>query len=175
MSTMWDNLGEQIRTWTNTAAERAGTFTRAAGEKAGTFTRAAANKAEELSKASFLKVDIYQLQRERNRLYADLGSLAYRRLEQATGPALRELPGVEELRLRIAGLGAKIVAREDELRQASDHEDAARRKAAAKAEPAAKPKSTAASRRTSRSKPAAKGKKGSATARKPAAKKKTVK
>ena len=170
MNTIWDNLGQQIRTWTNTAAE-----------KAGSFTRAAANKAEELSKVGRLKMDIYQLQRERNRHYADLGSLAYRSLEQPTGPALPEIPGVEELRLRIAGLQAKIESREDELRQASDQEDAAKREATAKAKPAtktessAKPKSTAGSNKTSPSNAAASRKKAPARAKKPVVKKKTVK
>ena len=135
MKTIWENLGEQIKSWTGTAAE-----------KAGIITRAAASKAEELSKIGKLKMDIYQLRRERGRIYADLGEATYQILEGKIEGPLESQPGVEDLRRRIADLTGKIKEKEDELERASRLEepvhDAAppKEKAVPKKEtPAAKP------------------------------------
>lgn len=157
MSTIWDNLGEQIRTWTSTAAE-----------KAGTFTRAAAHKAGELSKVGRLKMDVYQLQRERTRAHAELGTLAYQSLNKPTGPALKDQPGVEDLRLRLAELGKKIAAKDLELQRASDREQSAKTEAAARPRPKAKPPSTAG---TGKGKSTAARKQAAPTTAKPAARK----
>ena len=135
MKTIWENLGEQIKTWTGTAAE-----------KAGVITRAAASKAEELSKIGKLKMDIYQLRRERGRIYACLGQIAYHTLEGKSEGTLESQPRVEDLRRRIADLSGKIKEKEGELERASRLEepvhDAAPRKEKAvpkKEAPAAKP------------------------------------
>jgi len=112
MKSIWENLGEQIKTWTDTAAE-----------KAGVITRAAAAKAEELSKVGKLKMDIYQLRRERGRLYADLGQITYRTLEGRNKGTIESQPGVEDLRHRIGDITGKIKEKESELEQASRQEE----------------------------------------------------
>jgi len=151
MSTIWDSLGEHIKTWTSTAAE-----------KAGHFTRVAANKAEELGKLGRLKMEIYQLQRERGRLHAELGMLAYKALEEYQEAVLKDLPGVEDLRLRVASLGQKIASKENELAKASDLENAAQSKTAAEPKPAAGSK-PAGRRATTRPKKASASAKAKAT------------
>ena len=112
MKTIWENLGEQIKTWTGTAAE-----------KAGMITRAAASKAEELSKIGKLKMDIYQLRRERGRIFAGLGQIAYNTLEGKSEGTLESQPRVEDLRRRIADLSGKIKEKEGELERASRLEE----------------------------------------------------
>ena len=112
MKTIWENLGEQIKTWTDTVAE-----------KAGIITRAAASKAEELSKIGKLKMDIYQLRRERGRSYAGLGQIAYHTLEGKSEGTLESQPRVEDLRRRIADLSGKIKEKEGELERASRLEE----------------------------------------------------
>jgi len=112
MKTIWENLGEQIKTWTGTVAE-----------KAGIITRAAASKAEELSKIGKLKMDIYQLRRERGRIYAGLGQIAYNTLEGKSEGTLESQPRVEDLRHRIADLTGKIKEKEGEMERASRLEE----------------------------------------------------
>ncbi|UCH63194.1 MAG: hypothetical protein JSU77_01710 [Fidelibacterota bacterium] len=112
MKNIWENLSEQIRVWSDSAAE-----------KAVVITRAAASKAEELSKIGKLKMDIYQLRRERGNLYADLGQIAYQSLEGKSKGTLESQSGVDDLRRRIAGLAGKIKEKEDELEQASQFEE----------------------------------------------------
>ena len=155
MSTIWDSLGEQIKTWTSTAAE-----------KAGHFTRVAANKAEELGKLGRLKMEIYQLRRERGRLHAELGILAYKALERAEDTALKELPGVEDLRLRIASLGEKIASKEEELAKASDLENGAQKKKAPETKPGAGTKPAAKSATAKPKRAARSGKVKTSTVRK---------
>lgn len=112
MKNIWENLGEQIKTWSDTVAG-----------KAVVITRAAATKAEELSKIGKLKMDIYQLRRERGHLYADLGRIAYQTLDGKSKGMLEGQSGVKDLRRRIAGLTVKIKENEAELERASRQEE----------------------------------------------------
>jgi len=112
MKNIWENLGEQIKTWSDSAAE-----------KAVVITRAAATKAEELSKIGKLKMDIYQLRRERGRLYADLGQIAYQTLEGISKGALESQSGVDDLRRRIKFQAEEIKEKEAELERASHLEE----------------------------------------------------
>ncbi len=112
MKNIWENLGEQIKTWSDTVAG-----------KAMVITRAAATKAEELSKIGKLKMDIYQLRRERGHLYADLGRIAYQTMAGESKGMLESQSGVEDLRRRIAGLTVRIEENEADLERASHLEE----------------------------------------------------
>ncbi len=176
MKNILGNLGEQIKTWSDTVAG-----------KAVVITRAAATKAEELSKIGKLKMDIYQLRRERGHLYADLGQIAYQTMEGKSEGTLESQSGVEDLRRRIAGLTLKIKEKEDDLERASHleepvhHEVPPKEKAdPKKATPAAQPGKTkvAPKKDTTAVKPggATKGsgrKKATTTTKKPGPKKTT--
>jgi len=140
MKTVWENLVEQIKTWTRTAAE-----------KAGVITKAAATKAEELSKIGKLKMDIFQLQREQSRLYADLGRIAYQTLEEGKGEALESRPGIGELRQRITTIVGEIKEKELDVERASHleepvHEEVPPEKKAAPKKKAAPAKKTTAAK-----------------------------
>lgn len=105
MATILDNLSENLKTWTNTAASRAGEI-----------TKAAANKAEELGKIGRLKMEVYQLQRQRQRFMGDLGEVAYGLIKKSTAPeALVRSEGVEKLMQRLTDLNAKIKLKEAEI------------------------------------------------------------
>lgn len=105
MATILDNLSENLKTWTNTAASRAGEI-----------TKAAANKAEELGKIGRLKMEVYQLQRQRQRFMGDLGEVAYGLIKKSTAPeALVRSEGVEKLMQRLTDLNTKIKLKEAEI------------------------------------------------------------
>lgn len=108
MSRMIDRLLENFRKWTNTAAARAGEI-----------SKAAASKAEELSKVGKLKLDVYQLEREQNRLLADLGRIAYQALQGAGDESLRKLTGVEDLHRRIADIAREVDQKNEQIERAS--------------------------------------------------------
>lgn len=124
---IWDNLLDYIRSWTNTASE-----------KAGEFTRTAATKAEEWSKVGRLKVDIYQLQREQSRMHTDLGRIAFDILEGKDKTVLGANEGALDLQKRINAIKAEIKRKEQEIEEAAQAEDtAAKEQASPKPKPAA--------------------------------------
>ena len=109
MATILDNLSDNLKTWTNTAAN-----------KASELTKAAALKAEELGKIGRLKMEVYQLQRQRHRFMGDLGEVAYGLIKKSTAPdALVQSEGVEKLMKRLTDLNTKIKLKEAEIDAAS--------------------------------------------------------
>ncbi len=156
MSRMIDQFLENFRKWTNTAAERAGEI-----------SKAAATKAEELSKVGKLKLDVYQLEREQNRLLADLGRIAHDALQRAEAEPLQELTGVEDLRHRIAGIARDIDRKTGQIERASHLDEPVHEEPPRPKPPAAKTTAT--------KKPAAKKVAAKTTGAKPGAKKGTTK
>jgi hypothetical protein len=138
---MWENLLERIRSWTNSASE-----------KAGEITRTATTKAEEWSKVGRLKVDIFQLQREQARLYTDLGQIAFNILNGKEKDSLEAHAGVADLQKRITAIKAEISRKEKEIEEAAQEEEMAATK-----EDSPKPKATAETKpkATPKKKPAA--------------------
>lgn len=151
MRRMIDQFLEKFRKWTNTAAERAGKI-----------SRAAAKKAEQLSKVGKLKLDVYQLEREQNRLLADLGRIAYEALQGAGAEPLQDLTGVEDLHRRIVGIARDIDQKTEQIEWASHldepvHEESPRGKPpAAKRKTAQKPTAEQAAAKTPGTKTGAK-------------------
>ena len=106
---MFDNLTENLRAWTNTAASRAGEL-----------TKAAAAKAEELGRIGRLKMEVYQLQRQEQRYLADLGRVAYGLLKSKNAPkALAEGKGVDALLKQLSNIAAQIKQKETDIQAAS--------------------------------------------------------
>mgnify|MGYP001158523409 CR=1 FL=1 len=66
MTKLWDDLKDNMKEWSTSAVE-----------KAEEMSRVALNKTEELTRISKIKYDILQLQRQINKLYENLGRLAY--------------------------------------------------------------------------------------------------
>ena len=161
---MFDNLTDNLRAWTNTAASRAGEI-----------TKAAAAKAEELGRVGRLKMEVYQLQRQEQRHLADLGRVAYGLLKSKNASkALAEGKGVDKLLKQLSDIAAKIRQKETDIQAASKASEAAQ--PAAPAKPKAKAKTVAAKPPTAGKKTtSARGTKQSApTAKKSGAKKSTA-
>jgi hypothetical protein len=98
-----DNLAENFRDWTTTATE-----------KAGELTRVAAEKAEELGKLGKLKMDIYQLQRERQKALSALGLITFTALTGKKATDWEKSEASSELIARIKALDNEIAAKEAE-------------------------------------------------------------
>ncbi|MFC1583737.1 hypothetical protein ACFL4U_03530 [Candidatus Neomarinimicrobiota bacterium] len=138
---MWENLVERIRSWTNSASE-----------KAGEITRTATTKAEEWSKVGRLKVDIYQLQREQARLYTDLGQIAFNIMDGKEKDSLEAHAGAADLQKRITAIKAEISRKEKEIEEAAQEEEMATKK---EDSPASTTTTEAKPKATPRKKPAA--------------------
>ena len=67
MSKLWDDLKDNMKDWSATAVE-----------KAEEMSKIAVAKTEEMTRISKAKFDIHQLYKEMNKVYEDLGKLAYR-------------------------------------------------------------------------------------------------
>ncbi len=90
-----------------------------AGERAGEITKAAAIKAEELSKVGKLKLDVYQLERQQNRLMADLGRITFKAINGTSKERVADLPGVDDLRRRLATIAEDIKRKTEDIDRAS--------------------------------------------------------
>tara|TARA_Y100001970_G_C14000390_1_gene733035 strand:+ start:172 stop:612 length:441 start_codon:yes stop_codon:yes gene_type:complete len=67
MSKLWDDLKDNMKDWSVTAVE-----------KAEEMSKIAVAKTEEMTRISKIKFDIHQLYREMNKVYEELGKLAYK-------------------------------------------------------------------------------------------------
>lgn len=66
MAKLWDDLKQNMKEWTSVAVE-----------KAEEVSKIAVAKTEELTKISKIKIEIHQLQRERNKIFEKLGRLVH--------------------------------------------------------------------------------------------------
>jgi len=66
MSKLWDDLKDNMKDWSVTAVE-----------KAEEMSKIAVAKTEEMTRVSKVKFDIHQLYKEMNKVYEELGKLAY--------------------------------------------------------------------------------------------------
>ena len=73
MTDKWDNLKHKIEHFANTAAD-----------KASEFTKEAADKAEKLTRQSKIKLDIFQLEKSKDKQYLKLGKLVYKNIQNET-------------------------------------------------------------------------------------------
>ena len=67
MSKLWDDLKDNMKDWSATAVE-----------KAEEMSKIAVAKTEEMTRISKAKFDIHQLYKEMNKVYEELGNLAYK-------------------------------------------------------------------------------------------------
>jgi len=66
MAGIWDDIKKSV-----------GGFASKAAEKAGELTREAAEKAEEMTQLGKIKLDLFQIKRDIDKKYTELGSLVY--------------------------------------------------------------------------------------------------
>lgn len=111
MKSVFDNLAENLRTWGNIAVERAGEF-----------TKVAAVKADELSKAGRLKMDIFQMERERGRLFTGLGRAVYEG-KAAAGLSLDKIEKAAAIEQKIVKISKDIATAEAKAEAAAHLND----------------------------------------------------
>ena len=72
MNKLWDDLKDNMKEWGVSAVE-----------KAEEISRVAVAKGEEFTKISKLKFDILQLQKDKNKIYENLGLLVYNKTNES--------------------------------------------------------------------------------------------
>lgn len=75
MAGIWDDIKKSV-----------GGFASKAAEKAGEFTREAAEKAEEMTQLGKVKLDLFQIKRDIEKKYTELGIMVYGLLKKAKKP-----------------------------------------------------------------------------------------
>lgn len=71
MTNLWSDIKKSLGEWVTKAAD-----------KAGEFTREAADKAEEVTKLGKVKLDIFQIKRDIEKQFAELGGTVYHLIEE---------------------------------------------------------------------------------------------
>lgn len=109
MSKLWEDLKDNMKEWGTSAVE-----------KAEEISRVAVAKGEEFTKISKIKIDIHQLQREKSKIYENLGKFTY---HQAQDENLANFTGNTEFFLTISKIhqiNKQIVEKELEIEQIKD-------------------------------------------------------
>jgi len=114
MAGIWDDIKKGV-----------GGFASKAAEKAGEFTREAADKAEEMTKLGKVKLDIFQIKRDTDKKFTDLGGVVYGLLDQAEKVDIHDNEKVTALVAEIKNLEKQLKEKEElyqSIRNASKNE-----------------------------------------------------
>jgi hypothetical protein len=143
MSTLWEDVKKSLGEWFSKAAD-----------KAGEITREAADKAEEMTKLGKVKLEIFQLKRDIERDFCDLGGEVFHLVAEEKTTQVEQNQKVISLIAKIKGLEAEMKKKDREYQQIKKSGE---RKSTEKSgpEPAA-PKPPKAKKSTSPKKPKAK-------------------
>ena len=104
MSKLWDDLKDNMKDWSATAVE-----------KAEEMSKIAVAKTEEMTRISKAKFDIHQLYKEMNKVYEDLGKLAYKHTKNEHIAAFSGNKDFFNLVNKIEELKMKIEIKEKEI------------------------------------------------------------
>ena len=103
MTDKWENIKHKIENLANSAAD-----------KATEFTRDAADKAEKLTQKSKIKLDIFQLEKSRDKQYLKLGKLVFNNLNHNFNDIMA-LEGTKDIKDTIDDLNSEIQKKEEKL------------------------------------------------------------
>ena len=104
MSKLWDDLKDNMKDWSQTAVE-----------KAEEMSKIAVAKTEEMTLISKVKFDIHQLHREMNRVYENLGRLAYKHTKNEHMASFSGNKEFFDLVNKIEDVKAKIKTKENHI------------------------------------------------------------
>jgi hypothetical protein len=130
MAGIWDDIKKSV-----------GGFASKAAEKAGELTREAAEKAEEMTQLGKVKLDIFQIKRDIDKRYTELGSVVYDLINKNKKVGIADDEKVAALVNDVKGLEKQLQAKEEQyqkIRNASKEEEP---KPAEPSAPAPKPQS----------------------------------
>jgi len=106
MTKLWEDLKTNMRAWGSAAVE-----------KAEEVSKIAVAKTEELTKVSKLKIDIHQLQRDRNKTLEELGRLAYSQVKKDNLANFTGNTEFFDLIQKIEDFNTSIKAKEGEIQK----------------------------------------------------------
>ena len=104
MSKLWDDLKDNMKDWSVTAVE-----------KAEEMSKIAVAKTEEMTRISKVKFEIHQLHREMNKVYENLGKLAYEHTKNEHMASFSGNKDFFDLVNKIEDLKIKIKLKEKEI------------------------------------------------------------
>ena len=103
MATLWDDVKKSLGDWFSKAADRAGEL-----------TREAADKAEEVTKLGKVKLDIFQVKRELEKKFSDLGGIVYHLITQEDAKNIEKNAKITALLADVKELEQKLKKKENE-------------------------------------------------------------
>ncbi|MCD6204778.1 MAG: hypothetical protein J7L22_03850 [Candidatus Marinimicrobia bacterium] len=102
MANLWNDIKKSLEEFVSKAAD-----------KAGEFTREAADKAEEVTKLGKVKLDIFQIKRDIEKQFAELGGILYQLLQDKKTKDLEKNENIKACVAAIKELEKKLKAKED--------------------------------------------------------------
>ena len=104
MSKLWDDLKDNMKDWSVSAVE-----------KAEEMSKIAVAKTEEMTRVSKVKFEIHQIYREMDKVYADLGKLAFKHTKNDHMATFSGNKYFFDLVNKIEGLKLKVKAKESQI------------------------------------------------------------
>jgi len=104
MSKLWDDLKDNMKDWSVSAVE-----------KAEEMSKIAVAKTEEMTRISKVKFEIHQIYREMDKVYADLGKLAFKHTKNDHMATFSGNKYFFDLVNKIEGLKLKVNAKESQI------------------------------------------------------------
>jgi len=111
MATKWDDLKKRLEKFATQAAN-----------KAGDFTREAADRAEEVTKLGKIKLDIFQIKREKEKEFEKIGQTVYESLKADQLKGIANNKTIKEGAKLIDELDVKLKEKEAKYQKIKKHE-----------------------------------------------------
>lgn len=120
MSNLWDDVKKSLGDWVTKAADRASEF-----------TREAADKAEEVTRLGKVKLDIFQIKRDIEKQFSELGGTVYQLLKKGQAKEIETNARVQVSIEKVDQLEKKLKEKEKRYREIQAAEKEAKKKQAA--------------------------------------------
>ena len=104
MTQKWDDIKNKIEKFASTAVD-----------KAGEFSRDAAEKAEQLTKHGKIKIDIFHLEKSKDKEYQKLGKIIFSQTNNGTIPDLNSDEDIKKTIKKIDNINTDIKIEQEKL------------------------------------------------------------
>jgi len=105
MSNLWGDIKKSLGEWATKAAD-----------KAGEFTREAADKAEEVTKLGKVKLDIFQIKRDIEKQFTELGGTIYKLINEKKAKEFEKNENIKACLSTIKDLEKKLKEKEKQYK-----------------------------------------------------------
>ncbi len=117
MANLWGDIKKGLGEWVTKAAD-----------KAGEFTREAADKAEEVTKLGKVKLDIFQIKRDIEKQFSELGGTVYQLIEDKKTKDFEKNENVKACLTAISDLEKKLKEKEKQYKSIQETSKAGKEK-----------------------------------------------